>query len=257
MWASSRSIIIISIWYQIVSHATYQYRAEINHGDRGSSGFHLLLKDFQNQSSIFVVNNFQKIFLTVTFLATFENYSDILYQCLVWVCNFLACLCEEMPCLSQPSLCQFRLSCWALLWEGQWAVPVLVLAGILAVCTLLPPQYLFHANWPCSVRLFWCRMKQWHRDILFVLCNNFCLIFAFGHFWALSFFHNTISYGHILKWSSGVYNFTYSSLGTFLQWKFVAVLQLFGITMYICPSLSFVLILSTLDNYMLPAISAC
>lgn len=84
--------------------------------------------------------------------------------------------------------------CWALLWEGQWAVPVLVV--VLAVWIILPSQYLFHANLPYSVSLFWCRRKQWHRDILFVLCKNFCHIFAFGRFWALGFFHNTVSYGH-------------------------------------------------------------
>lgn len=103
------------------------------------------------------------------------------------VCVKKCLVCPSLPPASSGWLC------WALLWEGQWTVPVLVV--ILAVWIILPPQYPFHANWPYSVRLFWCRMKQWHRDILFVPYNNFCL--AFGHFWAfLGFFHNTVSYGH-------------------------------------------------------------
>lgn len=123
---------------------------------------------------------------------------------------------------------------------------------ILAVWIILPPQYLFHANWPYSVRLFWCRRKQWHRDILFVLCKNFCHIFAFGRFWALGFFHNTVSYGHrmtFLNDHQGCRIFHTHLLA--LSCNGCALLFC-SIMMSFCPSLPFVLILSTLDSYILP-----
>lgn len=173
----------------------------------------------------------------------------------------LTCLCGEMPCLSQA----FHLPVQgdsAELWSGrgseqsQWWL-------WFCQCGLFFPLSIFFVLIGHS--LSGCTGAEWYFItgtvifcLLFLIISAFLLLLAitkhWGFFITLSVMA-TVCFG-FFNGHQGCKIFHTHSLDTFLQWMFAAVLQLLSITMS-CPSLPFVLLLSTLDSYMLPAIFAC